>query len=115
KDCLSKKKLEKKNEIEARQAAKQVELANLAQADTSSGPSLSLNDLKNIAPLDFKGRPEKTISRTAPNAAPSSYLKTDSRSNLPADHANFGGRDLTERTSSGGQDLNEGEDIVFKD
>jgi len=110
KDCLSKKKQEKKQELESRQAAKQRELADLAQAEAAV-PTLSLNDLSNLRPLDFKGRPEKSNFRnqtnhpqnssTAPRAANREYLNSEKPNSAPTYH-------------DSGQDLDEGEEVVFK-
>lgn len=90
KDCLSKKKQDKKQELEARQEAKRKELAQLSVE--SSVPSLSLQDLKNIQPLDFRGRPEKGMR--VPESRPEVKNPT---------------------ASFRGQDFNEGEEVVFKD
>ncbi|MFA5163562.1 MAG: type IV secretion system DNA-binding domain-containing protein [Patescibacteria group bacterium] len=89
KDCLSKKKQDKKQELEARQLAKQAELAKLSLENNA--PSLSLQDLKNIQPLDFRGRPEKT---SRPQSKPSV---------------------VTPAPRLSGQDFSEGEEVVFKD
>lgn len=90
KDCLGKKKQDKKQELEARQAAKQAELAKLSM--DNSAPSLSLQDLKNIQPLDFRGRPERSPQ---PPKAQASVSAPQTRFN--------------------GQDFSEGEEVVFKD
>ncbi len=58
KDCLAKKKEEKRIELEKRQQAKAVEIKQvLAEEPTvPPAPSLSLADLTKVAPVDFKGR-----------------------------------------------------------
>ncbi len=58
KDCLAKKKEEKRVELEKRQQAKAVEIEQvLAEEPTvPPAPSLSLADLAKVAPVDFKGR-----------------------------------------------------------
>lgn len=58
KDCLSLKRQEKKAELDTRKQAKSEELENLA----SSTPALSLSSLHQARPVDFKGRPEKTVA-----------------------------------------------------
>jgi len=57
-DCLMKKKEEKRLELEERRLAKQKEKAalELEAARQKAIPSLTLDDLKNRAPVDFKGR-----------------------------------------------------------
>lgn len=57
-DCLSKKKEEKRLELEARHQAKEKERRDFS-TDTVPAekvPTLSLNDLNHIAPRDFRGR-----------------------------------------------------------
>jgi len=56
-ECLSKKKEEKRKEVEARLAAKEIEKKNNLQNNkvVSQVPVLSLNDLKKIPPRDFRG------------------------------------------------------------
>ena len=103
KDCLGKRKLDKKKELEDRQVAKQKEMADLGASTERSGPTLSLNDLKNITPLDFRGRPDKKIAQ---NSVP---LVADSRPRtIPQTFDQ-------NRSNSNIQDLSEGEEIVFKD
>ena len=73
-ECLSKKKEEKRLEVEARREAKEQEKEKFAldsqEPAAASSPSLSLNDIPNLAPRDFRGREIK--SRPA-----SSSLKTE--------------------------------------
>lgn len=69
KKCLSKRKDERKLEQEDRKIKKQAETKNFAKKSFlqevkeelkhDAGPSLSLSDLKNTTPLDFRGRPVK--------------------------------------------------------
>jgi CxxC-x17-CxxC domain-containing protein len=93
-DCLSKKKEEKRLDLEKRQKAKGIERERLEQEQLASSapakitPSLSLGDLKNIAPVDFRGREIKT------------------KTVLPESYSAFK-KDYEEK------DLNEGEDVIF--
>jgi len=90
KDCLILKREEKKIELEDRLIAKQKEkdilIAEAAQAATS--PSLSLADLKKIAPVDFRGR-------TIKNERPEKSAPSSSVSNHQARHTEPE-KDLTE-------------------
>jgi CxxC-x17-CxxC domain-containing protein len=65
KDCLSKKKEEKRLDTEKRQVAKQIERQHLEEDDVLVNESapLSLSALTNIKPVDFRGREIKTRSR----------------------------------------------------
>ncbi len=54
KDCLAAKRQEKKTEIEIRKQAKAEEIQKFA-----AGPSISLSNLNQAQPVDFRGRPEK--------------------------------------------------------
>ena len=58
KNCLSKRKEEKRVELENRQQAKKEERQNFIEIKEEVQPkvSLSLSDLNNLAPVDFKGR-----------------------------------------------------------
>jgi len=67
KECLEKKRAEKNNEVENRRQAKQAELAEMKQRfrptsgqvivkEYSGARPLSLNDLSNSKPVDFRGR-----------------------------------------------------------
>jgi len=61
KDCLSKKKEEKRQEIEQRRQAKELEKRQFEEElPVESVSTISLDDLKNIFPVDFKGRVLKT-------------------------------------------------------
>ncbi len=63
KDCLSKKREEKRLDLENRRQAKTIERKTLDETPVvteESLPTLSLNDLKAIKPVDFKGRTIKT-------------------------------------------------------
>jgi CxxC-x17-CxxC domain-containing protein len=71
KDCLSKKKEEKRLEIEQRQTAKEVERRKFEEETAvEPTPALSLEDLKKMAPVDFRGRtikiPKPTILAEEP-------------------------------------------------
>jgi len=63
-DCLSKKKEEKRLELETRHLAKEEEKKRLREPVPAlvakATPSLSLDDLKNITPVDFRGHEIKT-------------------------------------------------------
>jgi CxxC-x17-CxxC domain-containing protein len=75
KDCLARKKEEKRVEIENRRLAKEAERRRLAGAaveenlPVTNEPTISLEDLKNIFPVDFKGKIIKT-ERPAAKSAP---------------------------------------------
>jgi len=66
KDCLAKKKEEKRLELENRRQAKSEERRRLADSErdeelpATNEPTISLEDLKNIFPVDFKGKIIKT-------------------------------------------------------
>ncbi len=51
-NCLNKKKIERKQEGDARKKAKEEEIKKIEN-------SISLSSLKNLKPVDFKGRPQK--------------------------------------------------------
>ncbi|MFA5184483.1 MAG: type IV secretion system DNA-binding domain-containing protein [Patescibacteria group bacterium] len=71
-DCLSKKKEEKRLELEARQQAKEREKREFLDiappASSSPTPTLSLNDLNRVAPRDFRGREMKLKPAARPAA-----------------------------------------------
>lgn len=110
-DCLSKKKEEKRLELEARRQAKELEKRKLAEQEArrsetadkivNSIPTLSLSDLKKVVPRDFQGREIK--SRPA--------LNQPHPANKPANPDSQQPKDNTEAPQSG--DLNEGEEIVL--
>lgn len=60
-ECLSKKKEEKRLELEQRKIAKEIEKRHLKEDNViaGDGPTISLSSLKNTNPVDFKGRPLK--------------------------------------------------------
>jgi len=66
KNCLAKKKEEKRLELENRRQAKSEERRRLADSErdeelpATNEPTISLEDLKNIFPVDFKGKIIKT-------------------------------------------------------
>ena len=75
KECLEKNRVNKNNELENRRKAKQAELAEMKQRwspasgqtiikEESSVKPLSLNDLTNSKPVDFRGREIKVDPRT---------------------------------------------------
>ena len=61
-NCLSKKREEKRQEIELRKQAKEIERKKLVEANfteptnQSELPTMSLNDLTKVKPVDFRGR-----------------------------------------------------------
>lgn len=63
--CLSKKKEEKRQEVEMRKKAKEIEKKNLIEMKedevVAAEPVLSLADLEKVRPIDFKGRTLKDI------------------------------------------------------
>jgi len=61
-ECLGKKKEEKRLELEARRAAKIVERGTLNSPSVPKAAEISLNSLKKINPVDFKGREMKSSS-----------------------------------------------------
>jgi CxxC-x17-CxxC domain-containing protein len=70
-DCLSKKKEEKRQEVENRRLAKEAEKLKFEEAETAPvfAPALSLGDLNKINPVDFRGH-EMKISHPTPQADP---------------------------------------------
>ena len=81
KDCLSKKKEEKRLEVESRRVAKEVERRKFDdEIPVPPANSFSLDDLKNLSPVDFRGR---TIKNTPPQKSSDtdSDLKSDSVEN----------------------------------
>ncbi len=100
-DCLSKKKEEKRLELEKRQIAKIEERRRADEEDKKreNVPTLSLNDLAKAAPRDFRGREIK--------ARPASPVKKERTS---SDWKDIPFPELPYKE----QDLAEGEDITFK-
>lgn len=94
-DCLSKKKEEKRQELAQRQLAKTEERRRVdeAEAKPENVPTLSLNDLKNVTLRDFRGREIKT--KSAPGVRPSPFSSGA-------------------KTPYKEQEISEGEDITFK-
>jgi len=110
-DCLSKKKEEKRGELEKRQIAKieERERSEVAEAKKASIPTLSLGDLKNIAPRDFRGReikarPVTTVHQAAVAVRPSSVKKE-----AGTDWKNIPFPELPYKE----QEIKEGEDITL--
>ncbi len=86
-ECLTKKKEEKKKELSSRLAAKEEEKRRLL-ADDTPVKSLSLSDLNNLAPRDFRGRElkeEKLVkSPVMPENGPSAnFLSSSQEMELP--------------------------------
>ncbi len=89
KDCLSKKKDEKRLEVANRRQAKQKERQKLEEKT----PSLSLEALKDVKPVDFKGRTIKTKD--------------------PAERVEEVFAELEEKNTIEEKDIKEGEDITL--
>jgi CxxC-x17-CxxC domain-containing protein len=72
KECLSKKKEEKRLELEKRRLAKEIERKHLEEETVliDTAPPLSLADLAKAAPVDFRGREIKNERPAAKPAAP---------------------------------------------
>ncbi len=106
KDCLSKKKEEKRQELEKRQAAKAEERRRLEDTETAvskvAAPSLSLNDLKTMAPRDFRGRAMPIHPAAAKNDESAS-------SGIKSAPVNLGGAGHHNEE----KELKEGEDILI--
>jgi CxxC-x17-CxxC domain-containing protein len=82
KDCLSKKKEEKRQELEKRHLAKAEERRQLEISEAVPPvASLSLNDLKNIAPRDFRGR--EIPNRPAPARSENPVIRSSEEKELP--------------------------------
>jgi len=62
KDCLTKKREEKRQEVDNRRLAKQAERESLAAEpeEITPAPALNLSDLSKLRPVDFRGREIKT-------------------------------------------------------
>ena len=83
-DCLSKKKEEKRRELEERRLAKEIEKKRLEEAEAkraqtaekivSSIPTLSLGDLKTATPRDWRGREIKPRLAPRPTDGPNDAL-----------------------------------------
>lgn len=123
-DCLSKKKEEKRLELEKRQLAKIEERRRVDEDEIKKAkvPTLSLNDLKNLAPRDFRGREIKAraATETRPSSAglhpssdrSSSLAKADAPSGAPsAPHHNYPFPELPYKE----HDISKDVDIFFKD
>ncbi len=101
KDCLSKKKEEKRLDTESRKQAKAIEnkkLIEVIDTPVSSEPetTLSLGDLNKIAPVDFRGRTMK-IDTPHNNHEKQNLLSGDEDSSSEPEH-----------------ELSEGENIIIK-
>lgn len=117
KDCLSKKKEEKRLELEQRKIAKEIEKKHLEEDNViaGDGPSLSLADLTRIEPVDFKGR---KLKNNIPPKSPTSIVnKTpDLMSSLTDDKITAEVEDIFNQHLGNSQehDLKEGEDVVIE-
>lgn len=103
-DCLGRKKEEKRLEMEKRRVAKEEEKQRmLDEAAAASVPSISLESLRNINPVDWRGREIKTEKKTLPSAGlpKKNYLKADIE------------EDNEEEISSDEGNLVEGEEVTI--
>ena len=111
-DCLSKKKEEKRVELEKRQLAKIEERRRLDEDEKKKEnvPTLSLSDLKNVAPRDFRGREiRKTEDRHHAAPAPRSPFPPKKPAATAWQDIPFPELPYKEK------EISEGEDITFKD
>lgn len=125
-DCLTRKKEEKRLEIENRRLAKEEEKRRLAEAETKreetaekivqSIPTLSLNDLKTTAPRDFRGR-EIKAHPVSSYPAPADQEKNNRQ---PERHFDRQPEAVQSRpavpnlsTPAAGGELREGEEVIF--
>lgn len=116
KECLSKKKEEKRLELEQRKITKEIERKHLEEDNiiAGDGPALSLADLSRIEPVDFKGRKLKNTNPhqvTSPANSPSS----DVMSSLADDKISAEVEDIFNQhlKNSKEHDLAEGEDVII--
>jgi len=105
KECLSKKKEEKRLEVEKRQIAKEIERKHLEEETVliDTTPSMSLADLSHAKPVDFRGRELKNehpiLNRSVQNNSVPTPPKTPDSN--------------TGNYSAGEHDLSEGEDMII--
>ncbi len=116
KECLSKKKEEKRLELEQRKIAKEIEKKHLEEDNiiAGDGPALSLADLSRIEPVDFKGR--KLKNTNPPQAASlSNNSSSDLMSSLADDKITAEVEDIFNQhlKNSTEHDLTEGEDVII--
>ena len=125
KDCLSKKKEEKRLDVEARKQAKEIERKGLVEVKdepvTAPEHTLSLGDLNKMSPVDFKGRTIKSAPpKVAMSPKPAPTNLTPPVQPVAANNTNTGAIPVAdivkEVKSSLGQemDLPEGTDITLK-
>ncbi len=95
KDCLSRKREEKRLDLEKRHIAKEIEKKNLEEETVlvSDGPTLSLADLAQASPVDFRGREMKKVNPRPSVATSSAHSESLNRSHE--------------------QEFKEGEDVVI--
>ncbi|MFA5130849.1 MAG: CxxC-x17-CxxC domain-containing protein [Patescibacteria group bacterium] len=95
KECLSKKREEKRMDLEKRHIAKEIEKKNLEEETVlvSDGPTLSFADLAKASPVDFRGR---ELKKTSPRPAATSVNS-----------------DMTKQNQAREQEFKEGEDIII--
>ena len=109
-DCLSKKKEEKRLEAEARKQAKDIERKGLVEVKDETVPkqepssTLSLKDLGRLAPVDFRGREIKARPQSAAPHEPAIKKNPPVRTDEP--QPAIGAEE--------GLDIDEGEEIDIK-
>jgi len=105
-DCLSKKKEEKRQEVEKRHLAKELENKKFSEVTVTipTALPLSLNDLKSIKPVDFRGR---EIKNEHPLINASKAINQDKDQGALLNSNNLSTTKYTEH------DLGEGEEITI--
>ena len=105
KNCLSKRKEEKRLELENRKEAKKEEYERFIEVkeQTPATASLSLNDLNSLAPIDFKGRTLKVEKRNLISEDNGEEKDSEENNNIKT-QTNYLGSE---------HELKEGEDIKF--
>ncbi|MFA5753768.1 MAG: CxxC-x17-CxxC domain-containing protein [Patescibacteria group bacterium] len=85
-DCLSKKKEEKRQEVEARRLAKEAEKRRFEEAPAApiATPTISLGDLNKINPVDFRGKELKVSHVVKKNDEPEDNGPANTISHHPA-------------------------------
>jgi CxxC-x17-CxxC domain-containing protein len=120
KDCLGKKKEEKRLEFEKRKIEKEIERKKLEEDDVivSNEPVISLSDLNKIPPVDFKGRELKDKKPLQEFLKPISEKKEDNK-NQQTEKSDKIALEVDEifnrytQSSDGEHNLSEDEDVVI--
>lgn len=109
-DCLSKKKEEKRLELEARRLAKVEErkilstddpkFAGVADKIIQAVPALSLNDLKSLKPRDWHGREIKSRPPVTPSSILASQNKSVSVNNVSQSDKSKSGSSYSDKSSA---------------